>query len=127
MEDHESRSFFVRHEDAITTIIAGLLVLIGLAIVIGGIAWGINAANTKTETHKTERGRGDAPRPEKNDIDGRPVDGVTEMIDGFPNVATKCVWDGWRAFVTSNGDAIHVVEDPDCEHVGTGPNYKPEE
>lgn len=72
------------------------------------------------EQKKTDRGLGDGPRPTR--IDGRRVDGVTEMADNFPNVATKCVWDGWRAFVTSNGDHLAVVEDESCAFKNTGPS-----
>lgn len=93
-------------------------------VVIAGGWQGIDAWATKLEEVKTYRGRGDAPRPLLTEIDGRPADSVTEMPDGFPSVASKCVWDGYRAFVTSNGDAIHVVEDADCSFEGTGPDTK---
>lgn len=75
-----------------------------------------------TEHRKTERGLGDGPRFPTEMIDGRPVDGITEMADNFPNVATKCVWDGFRAFVTSNGDMLAVVVDETCRYVATGPD-----
>lgn len=74
------------------------------------------------EARKTERGLGDGPRFETGLIDGRVVDGITEMADNFPNVATKCVWDGWRAFVTSNGDHLFVVRDESCVYEATGPS-----
>lgn len=74
------------------------------------------------EARKTERGLGDGPRFTTELIDGRPVDGITEMADNFPNVATKCVWDGWRAFVTSNGDHLFVVRDESCTYEETGPS-----
>lgn len=72
------------------------------------------------EQKKTQRGLGDGPRPTR--IDGRRVDGVVEMADNFPNVATKCVWEGWRAFVTSNGDHLAVVPDDACRFRDTGPS-----
>lgn len=105
--------------------VGGILIA---AILIGGIAFGWNIYATKREQHKSERGRGDAPRPTTEQIDGRPVDGVTEFPDAYSNVATKCVWDGYRGFMTTrsgtdNSAHLVVVEDPECEHVGTGPDY----
>lgn len=95
-------------------------VIIALLAVVALTACGIE------EQVKSDRGRGDAPRPKKSDIDGRPADTITEMPDGFGGVASKCAGDGWRAFVTTRakgyGSALAVVADPDCEHVGTGPD-----
>lgn len=90
-------------------------ILVGIVIAIASFS--ISYAQ---EEKKTARGLGDSGRPER--IDGRKVDGVTEMADNFPNVATKCVWKGWRAFVTSNGDHLAVVEDASCRFKDTGPS-----
>jgi hypothetical protein len=88
-----------------------------------GIAAVAAPATSYNEARKTERGLGDGPRFPADMIDGRPVDGITEMADNYPNVANKCVWDGFRAFVTSNGDFLAVVVDPACRYVPTGPDF----
>lgn len=99
-----------------TVIVAVVVLVVGAAVVVASGLANIN------EQKKTARGLGDGPRPAAGVIDGRPVDGITEMADNFPNVATKCVWDGWRVFVTSNGDHLFVVPDEKCRHKNTGPS-----
>lgn len=76
---------------------------------------------------KSRRGRGDAPHFPTSKIDGRTVDGVTEWIDGWGNVSTKCVWNGYRGFQTTKSkgaSSLVVVADPKCKYVKTGPQYK---
>lgn len=95
--------------------------LVAVALVAVGVAV-MAPVTSMREARKSERGLGDGPRFETEWIDGRPVDGITEMADNFPNVATKCVWDGWRAFVTSNGDHLAIVADEACRYQPTGPS-----
>jgi predicted small secreted protein len=61
------------------------------------------------------KGTGDAP------VEGRRGDDtpakVYNMPDGFGNLATKCVQDGYRAYVTTNSGGpsnIEIIEDADC-------------
>ena len=99
----------------------------------GGVAAGVAcivfifvAASHADENRKTERGRGDAPRPTEAQIDGRGADTVTEMPDGFGGVASKCVYEGVRAFVTTRasgyGSDLELWADETCTFVGTGPS-----
>lgn len=77
------------------------------------------------ESKDSERGRGDGPRFPADKIDGTVADGISELPDGFGNVATKCVWDGYRAFVTTKGkgaSALVIVVDKDCRYEETGPD-----
>lgn len=77
------------------------------------------------ESKESSRGRGDGPRFPTHKIDGVVADGITEMPDGFGNITTKCVWDGWRAFVGTKGkgaSALFVVADPACKYHETGPD-----
>lgn len=90
--------------------------------VIGGIVFvAAYAYPTWWEDHKTERGRGDSPVtgiiqepvvPEGGD----PLDGIVaiEMPDDFSNFVTRCVWEGYRGFTTSNDGGAFIVPDPDC-------------
>lgn len=76
---------------------------------------------------KSRRGRGDAPHFPSSKIDGRTVDGITEFTDGWGNVETKCVWNGYRAFLSTKSkgaSSLVVVADPKCKYVETGPKYK---
>lgn len=70
------------------------------------------------ESHKSSRGKGDTgirDCGEVNCIDGSEVDRVYEFNDGFPNIASKCVDDGLRAYTTSgNGRHLVIVEDAGC-------------
>lgn len=65
------------------------------------------------ESRKTTRGRGDTGIVA---VDGTKAY-VIEMPDGFSNVATKCVWEGVRAFSGNGkeGKPIAVIADPECK------------
>lgn len=65
------------------------------------------------EDRKSNRGRGDTGVVE---VDGTEA-WVIEMPDGFANIATKCIWEGVRAFsgTGSEGKGIAVLADPECE------------
>ena len=75
--------------------------VLGTIVVYGQAHW--------WEEHKTERGRGDTSVVR---IDQGPAQ-VYEMPDTFGNVATKCVGEGKRAWVTTKG-GIEVTDDPRC-------------
>lgn len=65
------------------------------------------------EQHKSDKGNGDGPKP-KN-VDQRPADFAVEFPDGFANIATKCVYEGYRGFSsTGDGKSIAIVADPQC-------------
>lgn len=91
-------------------------------LVVGAIVFVVAYAYpTWWEEHKTERGRGDSPvtgiiqEPEVPE-GGDPVDGIVaiEMPDDFSNFATRCVWEGYRGFTTSNDGGAFIVPDPNC-------------
>lgn len=91
--------------------------LIGAVVVLSGC--GIE------EGIKSDRGRGDAPHPGRNTINGDPADFIIEMPDGWGNVATKCAYTGYRAFEsTKSGGAssLVIVKDDRCKPQGTGPS-----
>jgi hypothetical protein len=81
------------------------ILVIGLCVA-GGVLY-----STKWEEAKTRRGRGDSP---VGLIDRTEAD-VYEMPDDFGGLATKCVWDGYRAFTTTNDGGMFVIPDPECE------------
>lgn len=99
--------------------VAAVVAVIGaIVLVLGPIL------STYNEHKKTDRGRGDAPRVTKQQIDGRTADGVSEFPDGWGNVATKCVWNGYRAFQTTKANgasSLVIVVDDACTFVATGP------
>jgi len=126
----------------ITVVLAVMAIALGLLAayfddsrsflpVVGAVIAGIAAIvfvfvdfSTYNEHKKTDRGRGDAPRVSKHLIDGRTADGITEFPDGWGNVATKCVWTGWRAFESTKANgasSLVLVPDAECDFVATGP------
>lgn len=97
---------------------------VAVIAVIAAVIFVFVAFATWDEHKKTERGRGDAPRVTEQLIDGRTADGVSEFPDGWGNVATKCVWNGYRAFETtkaSGASSLVIVIDSACKFVATGP------
>lgn len=58
---------------------------------------------TSCNVNNNRRGLGDAPIEGRDDSPAR----IYNFPDQFPNVATKCVGDGWRAFVVT-----HAKSDP---------------
>lgn len=101
-----------------TAVVAGLTLLTG-------IIFFFVADSTYQEHKNTSRGRGDAARFPTENIDGRSADTITEMPDGFGNIASKCAADGYRAFVTTKANgasALYVIADPACKYDATGPN-----
>jgi hypothetical protein len=81
-----------------------------LAIVVVAVAV---LSGCAIENHKASRGRGDTGIVE---VDGTEAY-VIEMPNGFANVATKCIWEGVRAFsgTGDEGKGIAVIADPGCE------------
>lgn len=101
-----------------------LLFVGAAAALIAAVVFAFVSVSTYNEHKKTDRGRGDAPRVQKQLIDGRTADGVSEFPDGWGNVATKCVWNGYRAFQTTKANgasSLVIVVDPACTFEATGP------
>jgi len=69
------------------------------------------------QQYEDDRGVGDAPPISANGAKGQDNSSkiVTGMPDQFPNVATSCVANGFRAFVTTRmDDSFIVLVDPSC-------------
>lgn len=87
-------------------------VIVGLAAVVALIWWGVDSYATWEERKATERGRGDSP------VTGIAQDAdvlTIEMPDEFSGFATRCVWEGYRGFSTTNDGGAFVIPDEDCD------------
>lgn len=66
------------------------------------------------ETRQTQRGRGDSPVTGiVQDAEGEDIIAI-EMPDEFSGFATRCIWEGYRGFSTTNDGGAFVIPDPDC-------------
>lgn len=81
---------------------------VALVVIVGGITYA-----SWWETHQTERGRGDSPITGVMQDDPQGIVSI-EMPDDFSGFATRCVWEGYRGFSTTNDGGAAVVPDPDC-------------
>jgi hypothetical protein len=100
---------------------AGVVAVVGvlLAVVLFFVTLGLGGF---WEKFKRERGRGDAPRTALDHVDRRAADWVVNFPDGYGNVATKCVGDGLRGFITSKASGASDLElSPDATCDGYSP------
>lgn len=73
------------------------------------------------QQYDDNRGVGDAPPVDWNGKAGQDSSTkvVTGMPDGFPNIATSCVANGFRAFIqtreNASGDGFKILVDPNCK------------
>lgn len=96
----------------------------------GLLAAGMAVSATACSAYNDTRGKGDAAvtdgygHRKGNDTPKQ----VTNMPDGFANIATSCVAPGWRAFVTTGTSKTGIpviVADPKCnEYTDVSNLYK---
>lgn len=95
-------------------------VLLMAAAVLGLLISLTGCSSSGPGSYDDKRGKGDAPVSGGKGEDSPAT--VTNMPDGFGNVATKCVAgaSGWRVFVTTNTgyapSMMRIEADHSCDH-----------